>query len=457
MVILILSLTINYSYLLFHSLVEIYSIIIAFSLFIVVWNTHNLSENNIFQLLGIAYLFVALLDLLHTLSYSGTGVFPGFGANLPTQLWIVARYLEAISLLTIPFLSKRGVYRNRYFLTYATISAILLVPIFLGAFPAAYIEGTGLTLFKILSEFVIIMILAAAAYVYSRKDHGLPQDARMYLIAAIYITIAAEAAFTLYFDLYGLANMIGHYLKLLSFYLVYEGTVRYALTKPLSALFSDLKDSERNLIESNAALKFSLDVLQHDIRNSLHVASSYLDLWNEEQSDEQLSEVRNSIEHAINTITDASEIEKLALSYDNRKPVVLSRIFEYLPFKNKLKIEGDCRAYAGAGLISVLSNLIDNAVRHGSANEITLQVKSTPKKCVITIIDNGNGIPERYQDRIFENGFKGPDSSGSGQGLYIAREIVQQYDGTVELIESNNTGTIFQIELDRAEGEQKAK
>ncbi|TFG11572.1 GHKL domain-containing protein [Candidatus Thorarchaeota archaeon] len=453
MVILILSLTINYSYLLFHSLVEIYSIIIAFSLFIIIWNTQNLSENNIFQLLGIAYFFVAVVDLLHTLSYSGMGVFPGFGADLPTQLWVIGRYLESFSLLTIPLLAKRGISRNRYFLTYSSITALLLVSVFAGLFPPAYVEGSGLTLFKILSEFVIIFILALASYVYSRANHALPKDAKIYLIAAIFVTIAAEAAFTLYVDVYGFANMIGHYLKLLSFYLVYEGTVSYALTKPVSALFSDLKNSERNLIESNAALKFALDVLQHDVRNSLHIARSYLDLRDEESLDGQLVEVRNSIEYAINTIADASEIEELAHSSNIRNPIVLSKIFDYLPFKSRLNMEGDCCAYAGAGLVSVLSNLIDNAIKHGSANEITLQAKATPEKCIITIKDNGSGIPKKYHDRIFEEGFAGPGSPGRGQGLYIAREIIQQYRGRIELVESDSTGTTFRIELDKAEGE----
>lgn len=385
------------------------------------------------------------------------GVFPGFGANLPTQLWIAARYLEAMSLLTIPFLSKRGISLNRAFFAYASISAILLLSIFMGAFPVAYIEGSGLTLFKILSEYLIMMILAGAAYVYSRKSHELPQDAKRYFIAAIIITIGAEAAFTLYVDVYGFANMIGHYLKLLSFYLVYEGAVRYVLTNPVSALFSDLKDSETNLLESNAALRFSLDVLQHDVRNSLQVAISYFDLWKEESSDELLVEVANSIEHAINTIADAREIEELALSNDTRKPVVLSKIFEYLPFRSRLSFEGDCYAYAGAGLISVLSNLIDNAIKHGSASEITFQVASTPEKCLISIRDNGNGIPEDYQDRIFEKGFVGPKSSGTGRGLYIAREIVQRYDGKIELVKSNSTGTTFRIEIDRVQGNRKVK
>jgi hypothetical protein len=84
-----------YSYLLFHSLAEIFSVIIAVGVFAIAWNSRRFLENNYLLFLGVAFLFVGLIDLLHTLAYKGMGVFPGFGANLPTQLWIAARYRRA--------------------------------------------------------------------------------------------------------------------------------------------------------------------------------------------------------------------------------------------------------------------------------------------------------------------------------------------------------------------------
>ena len=88
-----------YNYLLFHSIAELFSILIAFSIFIIGWNTRKYMDNSYFLLLGIAYLFIGLIDLIHTLGYIGMGIFLGYATNLPAQLWIAARYLEAISLL----------------------------------------------------------------------------------------------------------------------------------------------------------------------------------------------------------------------------------------------------------------------------------------------------------------------------------------------------------------------
>ena len=68
-------LTARYSYLLFHSIVELFSIVVACSIFMLTWNARRFLDNHSLLFLGIAYLFVGTLDLLHTLSYKGMGVF----------------------------------------------------------------------------------------------------------------------------------------------------------------------------------------------------------------------------------------------------------------------------------------------------------------------------------------------------------------------------------------------
>ena len=86
-----------YSYILFHVVAESFSIVIAISLFIIAWNTRQLAKNNYVLFLSIAFLFAGLIDFVHTLTYKGMGIFQGFDANLPTQLWIIARYLQSLS------------------------------------------------------------------------------------------------------------------------------------------------------------------------------------------------------------------------------------------------------------------------------------------------------------------------------------------------------------------------
>ena len=152
-----------YSYLLFHSLVEIFSVVIGCGLFLVAWNVRQFIKNNYLLFIGIAYLFVAGIDLLHMLSYKGMGVFPGSDANLATQLWIVARYMESVALLAAPLFIQRKPNINILFAAFSTAFTFLLLSIFYwDIFPVCFVEGVGLTRFKIASEYVICLILLGA-------------------------------------------------------------------------------------------------------------------------------------------------------------------------------------------------------------------------------------------------------------------------------------------------------
>jgi hypothetical protein len=75
-------------YLLFHSVAELFSITVACAILMLAWNTRDLADNDYLLFVGIGLFFVSVIDLLHTLAYSGTGIFAGAGPDLPTQLWI---------------------------------------------------------------------------------------------------------------------------------------------------------------------------------------------------------------------------------------------------------------------------------------------------------------------------------------------------------------------------------
>ena len=153
-----------FNFLLFHSLAEMASIVVACALFFVALHTRRYAETDEFTVVGVAYLLVAVMDVLHTLAYEGMGVFPSHGANLPTQLWVGARAVEAVSLLALPLLFHRRARLGRVVSVYLVVGTAIVVSVFVGLFPAAYEEGVGLTTFKKTAEFVIVGILLAALY-----------------------------------------------------------------------------------------------------------------------------------------------------------------------------------------------------------------------------------------------------------------------------------------------------
>lgn len=67
--------------------------------------------------------------------------------------------------------------------------------------------------------------------------------------------ISSELAFTLYTDVYGLFNMLGHFLKIVAFYLLYKAIIEYGLRKPYSLLFRNLKLHEEALTKALTEVK----------------------------------------------------------------------------------------------------------------------------------------------------------------------------------------------------------
>ncbi|MHC4398970.1 MAG: MASE3 domain-containing protein [Planctomycetota bacterium] len=79
-----------HSYLLFHSLVEMFSIVVACAIFTVFWNSRQFLDNGCFLFMGVAYLFVGVIDLIHTLAYKDMPVLQGYPARRRTT-WRLCR------------------------------------------------------------------------------------------------------------------------------------------------------------------------------------------------------------------------------------------------------------------------------------------------------------------------------------------------------------------------------
>ncbi len=240
----------RYSYPAFHTIAELFGIIIGFSLFMLLWNSRRIIDNNYLVFIGIAYVSVAGLDLIHTLAYREINLFIGYGTNLPTQLWIAARYVESISLLTAPFFIHRKLKPGWTLASYIALTVVLLTSAFGGLFPDCYIDGIGLTPFKIISEYIISAILLCSLILLLRNRNEFDRDILVLLTLSIIITIGSELAFTFYVGFYDIPNLIGHYLKIISFYLIYKAIIEMGLSKPYNLMFRNLQQHEMALRES---------------------------------------------------------------------------------------------------------------------------------------------------------------------------------------------------------------
>ncbi|TFV88128.1 sensor histidine kinase, partial [Oxalobacteraceae bacterium OM1] len=109
-------------------------------------------------------------------------------------------------------------------------------------------------------------------------------------------------------------------------------------------------------------------------------------------------------------------------------------------------------------LRELLSNLIDNALRYTpAAGSVTVRVRTNPleRQAILEVEDTGPGIPASERSHVFERFYRilGSNVEGSGLGLAIVREIAQQHDADVEILNNPHSqdpkypGSLFRVTL----------
>ncbi|QIQ86544.1 HAMP domain-containing sensor histidine kinase [Erythrobacter sp.] len=104
-------------------------------------------------------------------------------------------------------------------------------------------------------------------------------------------------------------------------------------------------------------------------------------------------------------------------------------------------------------LDEILGNLIENAAKYGGGSVfVTIDQDPGSDQCLVWIEDDGAGIPEAERTRIFDRGARlDTDKPGTGLGLAIVRDVVEIYEGSVALRESEDLGGLL-VELSLPRG-----
>jgi PAS domain S-box-containing protein len=244
------------NYLLFHTAAEGFAIVVAILIYVVGTRTHRYSGDSFLLFLGNAYLFVALLDFLHTMTYQGMGVFAAGGPDMASQLWIAGRLVDAASLCLATFFIGRRFSQRVAFWGYALVTAALVASIMaFGVFPVAYLPGVGLTAFKVGAEYLVCVIVLVALWQFHRQRARIDRSVYLLISAAMGVTVLSELCFTLYIDVFGAMNLMGHLLKILAYYLVYQAIVRRGLERPYQEVRRLNEGLERSVGERTAELE----------------------------------------------------------------------------------------------------------------------------------------------------------------------------------------------------------
>lgn len=228
----------KYNYLLYHASIEIIISLTGFLIFGVSIISQSFNKNNLYVLLGPGFLMSSIVGILHMFVYSGMTILPGYDANLPTQLWIILSYLLSISFLVALLGYEKSVNTYGVLIIYFIITLILVASSLLRIFPDCFIVGQGLTPFKKISEYIIIFIYIISL-ILLRKTNQIAIGFRERLSNLLILLIFSSFFFTLYSDVYGVFNFLGHYFKLGAFLIIYTSLLKDLIVVPYQKILFD--------------------------------------------------------------------------------------------------------------------------------------------------------------------------------------------------------------------------
>jgi len=222
------------------------------------------------------------------------------------------------------------------------------------------------------------------------------------------------------------------------------------------AVYRDI--SERKKAEKREDFLHSL--LRHDVRNKAQLAKGYLELLEESCTDEierdyiyKASRSVKEAEEIINKVSKLRKIEEEEEIKDIDLSIALNKVVSEL--KKQLKDKDininikkcNCKVRGGVLLEELFYNILENSIKHSRCSKIKIRVDGKDDECIVILEDDGKGIPNRYKNKIFEKGFKKGKTAGSGLGMYMVKEIAENYGGKIEVEDSDLGGVKFIVHL----------
>jgi sigma-B regulation protein RsbU (phosphoserine phosphatase) len=159
-------------------------------------------------------------------------------SNKSILFWIAARLISAIALIISAFIyanTKSRWLSKKYLLSGAMIIsalAFIIVIHYPSYLPHMFTEGSGLTIYKIFLEYVIIGLFVVAAILYWKRYKKTKENYNLLILAAIILCIFSELTFTIYISAFDTYNMLGHIYKIIAFILIYIGIFMVTILEP---------------------------------------------------------------------------------------------------------------------------------------------------------------------------------------------------------------------------------
>lgn len=489
----------------FHTVLEFICIVACLMIFTVQFVLRSKASFGRFQLLGIPFLGIALLDLVHTLSYRGLPAL--VTENSPQKsiaFWLAARLLEAMTFVAFAVVSRfKFKVKVRAGVLYAIILAyagctlwwVLLSPTTVPAFADAAGRINDL---KIGIEYFFILVhLFAAGVLLSLPPGAGPQggDQRTADLSTASLILAVSGlCFSSFSDGHDLVIFLGHLLKVLAYYFVFRSCLVNELLSPYAKvlqLSDELQKQSQNMREMQRRLQRaerlgflgqSLAGVVHDLNNMLVVTE-----WSAEKivrlvsAEGAAEDVRRYSESILASLSKTKNFQRLLLEKARGVPTnraveidLFEEIGQLAPLLRSMagvenRLEIACQP--GARIFTdpfhfeqVIMNLVVNARdslvgRDNRAIVIAIEKErdctSVPtatgplppgRYVTIAVRDTGSGIAAELLPQLFQPFFTTKElNRGTGLGLSTVKEVVDSWGGFIAVQSTVGQGTEFVV------------
>lgn len=233
------------------------------------------------------------------------------------------------------------------------------------------------------------------------------------------------------------------------------------LVQSINSLLQRVRDStsrERSLIADAA----------HELRTPLAAMRVNVEALKEQSTDEGQRELMGNLlrsnDRAARLVGQLLQLMRSDAVSDNVLPVMLSldalvqdrlAMIEGLASARGIELELVCEDRVPVlgereSLVSMIDNLINNAIKYSPpGGTVMVHVAQEGAQALLTVGDQGPGIPTTLRERVFDRFFRNPDQTqgGSGLGLAIVKSVVDRHGGEVTLGETGGGGLLASVRL----------
>lgn len=251
---------------------------------------------------------------------------------------------------------------------------------------------------------------------------------------------------------------------------------RYISREVIRQLDSKVQERTSELKNALAAKQEFLNKVSHEVRTPLHgiigIAGGLDSNWDSLSAKEKRHYVKmisegsvrlknytsnildlSSIVHGKFTLQLKNDVNILDIARDAIKDVKYIIVSSNKNIKIQLETQEKLLLIAcdPIRVMQIMSNLLNNAVQYSSNGQITLSIEQVKHEIMISVADNGSGVPDNEKKEVFKPFYESSrtktSAKGRGLGLAIVRELVELHKGRIHVVDNKPYGSIFKVYL----------